>query len=88
LTQKAVEKLITEIAPAFKNRQGGYTRVVKLGNRQGDNAKMAAVMLTEAPKRAADTAPKADSASKKTSVAKAKKPIAKKPAAKKKVASA
>ncbi len=50
-TDKATQKLIEEIAPVFKDRNGGYTRVVKLGNRQGDNAKMAAVMLTEKPKR-------------------------------------
>ena len=49
LTDKATEKLVTQIAPAFKDRAGGYTRVVKLGNRQGDNASMAAVMLTEKP---------------------------------------
>ncbi|HUC20381.1 MAG TPA: 50S ribosomal protein L17, partial [Candidatus Polarisedimenticolaceae bacterium] len=30
LTDKAAQKLITEIAPAFKDRQGGYTRIVKL----------------------------------------------------------
>mgnify|MGYP000863740344 FL=1 len=52
-TDKATQKLIEEIAPVFKDRNGGYTRIVKLGNRQGDNAKMAAVMLTEKPKRVA-----------------------------------
>src|ERR1700759_1708847 len=49
LTDKATEKLISQIAPAFKERAGGYTRVVKLGNRLGDNARMAAVQLTEKP---------------------------------------
>lgn len=52
-TDKATQKLIEEIAPVFKDRNGGYTRIVKLGNRPGDNAKMAAVMLTEQPKRVA-----------------------------------
>lgn len=47
LTDKATQKMVEEIAPAFKDRAGGYTRVVKLGNRQGDNAPMAAIQLTE-----------------------------------------
>jgi large subunit ribosomal protein L17 len=47
LTDKATEKLVKEIAPVFAKRTGGYTRIVKLGNRLGDNAKMATVVLTE-----------------------------------------
>lgn len=35
-TGKAVTKLINEIAPRYKDRQGGYTRIVKLGLRAGD----------------------------------------------------
>jgi large subunit ribosomal protein L17 len=57
LTDKATEKLVEEIAPAFKDRNGGYTRVVKVGNRLGDNAAMATVMLTEKIQRAATAAP-------------------------------
>lgn len=52
LTDKATQKLIEEIAPAFEGRDGGYTRIVKVGNRLGDNAPMATVMLTEKSKPA------------------------------------
>jgi large subunit ribosomal protein L17 len=37
----AVKKLFEEIAPACKDRQGGYTRIVKLGQRASDSAPMA-----------------------------------------------
>jgi large subunit ribosomal protein L17 len=36
-----VSKLFSEIAPGFKDRQGGYTRIVKLGPRQSDSAPVA-----------------------------------------------
>jgi large subunit ribosomal protein L17 len=45
LTENAVQKMIQELAPAFKERQGGYTRVIKAGHRRGDNAPMAVVSL-------------------------------------------
>ena len=37
----AVKRLFDEIAPRFKERAGGYTRIMKLGRRQGDGAEMA-----------------------------------------------
>lgn len=38
-------KLIKEIAPKYKERKGGYTRVLKLGERKGDNALLAQIEL-------------------------------------------
>jgi large subunit ribosomal protein L17 len=40
-----VRKLFDEIAPRYADRPGGYTRMVKMGRRPGDNAEMAVVTL-------------------------------------------
>ena len=42
-----VRKLFDEIAPRYVDRPGGYTRLVKIGKRPGDNADMAVLMLVE-----------------------------------------
>ncbi len=42
-----VTKLFNEVAPVFKQRPGGYTRVLKYGHRAGDSAPMAIIELVE-----------------------------------------
>lgn len=42
-----VKKLFEEVAPRYADRPGGYTRMIKIGKRPGDNAEMAVLMLVD-----------------------------------------
>jgi len=76
----AVNKLFETVAPQFKDRAGGYTRVMKLGKRVSDSSEM---VLLEWVTRATIEAPKKETPKKETAKADAEKSAEKKPSTKK-----
>lgn len=51
LSDDAVRKILLELGPRFLERKGGYTRIIKLKNRVGDNSPSARIELCEKPKK-------------------------------------
>ncbi|NGO40081.1 50S ribosomal protein L17 [Limisphaera ngatamarikiensis] len=55
--EDACRVLFKQIAPHFKNRPGGYTRIIRLGQRRGDAAQMAILEWVELPTGGAEAQP-------------------------------
>lgn len=62
-----VHRLFVEIAPDMAERQGGYTRITKIGARKGDNAPMAVIELVREPVAKKATVKEAEAATKRAS---------------------
>ncbi len=74
--KQAVKELFTVIGPKVASRPGGYTRIIKLGTRLGDNAEMALIELVDFNEVYGKTATTATDAGKRTRRGRSKKPAA------------
>lgn len=54
---ETVEKILSDLSPRFKERAGGYTRVIKIGRRPGDTSEMAFIEFVDFDYKAADKKP-------------------------------
>ena len=66
--QEAITTLMKEVAPRFKDREGGYTRILKIGSRPGDNAEVAYIEFVDYTAPVVDETVKADAEKKQKKV--------------------
>jgi large subunit ribosomal protein L17 len=82
LSTEAAKKLLSAIAPRFSSRQGGYTRIIRVGNRVKDNAPKVILEWTEKRSELPAKKEKPEKKAEKVEAKDAKKPVSKKPAVK------
>ena len=58
MTPESVDRLFATVAPRYATRNGGYTRIVRIGVRQGDSAEMAFIELLDAEQQLSEKANK------------------------------
>jgi large subunit ribosomal protein L17 len=71
-----VEKVLVELAKRYQSRAGGYTRIVKLGPRRGDNAPISLIELVDGPGVSAESEPGVAKVAARSSTATAAEPAA------------